>query len=89
MSVNDATVALFLENAARSAAVTHRAEGAELLRSTLSCIVGEDTEIFCPRGTELEKTAAADLARLVTDYTLARVTIEEVSAAIAETGSIV
>jgi L-lactate dehydrogenase complex protein LldG len=89
MRVNDAVIALFLENAARSAAVVHRAEGAEQLRAKVSEIVAPDAEVFCPGVTELEKSAAADRARLVPDYTLAGVTVEEVSAAIAETGSIV
>jgi len=89
MSVNDAVIALFLENAARSAAVVHRAEGAEQLRAKVSEIVGQEGDVFCPLVTELEKTAAADRARLVSDYASALVTVEEVSAAIAETGSIV
>jgi len=89
MTVTDAAVALFLENAARSAAVVHRSEGAEQLRSTLSEIVGEEADLFCPGLTDLEKSAVAGRARLVSDYAKARATVEEVSAAIAETGSIV
>jgi L-lactate dehydrogenase complex protein LldG len=89
MSVNDAAIALFLENAVKSAAVTHRAEGAEQLRTILSEIVAQDADVFCPCVTELEKAAAAGRARLVPGYASARVTVEEVSAAIAETGSIV
>ncbi len=88
MSVDDSTIALFLENAAKSAAVTHRAEGAEELRSILSEIIAGDADVFCPRVTELEKTAAEGRSRLVPEYATARVTVEEVSAAIAETGSI-
>jgi L-lactate dehydrogenase complex protein LldG len=89
MSVYDSTITLFLENAAKSAAVTHRAAGEEELRSILSEIIAEDANVFCPCVTELEKTAAAGRARLVTGYASAGVTVEEVSAAIAETGSIV
>ncbi|MGB9079697.1 MAG: LUD domain-containing protein [Desulfuromonadaceae bacterium] len=89
MSVDEATIALFLDNAAKSAAVTHRAAGGEELRSILSEIIAGDADVFCPRVTELEKTAAEGRARLVPEYTTARVTVEEVSAAIAETGSIV
>lgn len=89
MSVTDSIIALFLENAAKSAAVTHRAAGAEELHAILSEIVAQDADVFCPRVTELEKTAAAGCARLVPEYASARVTVEEVSAAIAETGSIV
>jgi L-lactate dehydrogenase complex protein LldG len=89
MSVNESIIALFLENAAKSAAVMHRAEGAEELRSILSEIVAQEAEVFCPRVTELEKTAAASSDRLVPNYASAQVTVEEVSAAIAETGSII
>jgi L-lactate dehydrogenase complex protein LldG len=89
MSVSDSTVAHFLENAAKSATVTHRAAGAEQLQTILSEIVARDADIFCPCVTELEKTAVAGLDRLVPGYASARVTVEEVSAAIAETGSIV
>ncbi|HXE96517.1 MAG TPA: lactate utilization protein [Dongiaceae bacterium] len=89
MSVTDATIALFLENAAKSAAVVHRAAGAAKLRSILSEIVAQDADVFCPCVTELEQAAAAGGVRLVPGYASARVTVEEVSAAIAETGSIV
>jgi L-lactate dehydrogenase complex protein LldG len=89
MNVNDSTIALFLENAAKAAAITHRAEGAAELCSTISEIVAQDADVFCPCRTELEKIAATDRTRLVPEYASALVTIEEVSAAIAETGSIV
>ena len=89
MSVDGSTTELFLENAAKSAAGVHRAEGAEQLRTTLAEIVAQEADVFCPRVTEQEKTAAAGIARLVPEYASARVTVEEVSAAIAETGSIV
>jgi L-lactate dehydrogenase complex protein LldG len=89
MSVNDSIITLFLENAAKSAAVVHRAEGVEELRTILSEIIAQDADVFCPHVTELEKTAASGRARLVPEYASAQVTVEEVSAAIAETGSIV
>lgn len=89
MSVTEATIALFLDNAAKAAAITHRADGVEGLRSVLAAIVAADAAVFCPRHSEREQTAAASLSRLVPDYASAAVTVEEVSAAIAETGSIV
>ena len=89
MNVNESIIGLFLENAAKSAAVIHRAEGIEELCSTLAAIIEQDADVFCPRATELEKTAVAGRARLVPEYAFAQVTVEEVSAAIAETGSIV
>jgi L-lactate dehydrogenase complex protein LldG len=89
MSVMDSIIALFLENAAKSAAITHRVEDAAELRTTLSEIVAQDVDVFCPFVTDLEKTAAAGRSRLVPEYASAQATVEEVSAAIAETGSIV
>jgi L-lactate dehydrogenase complex protein LldG len=89
MNATDSTIALFLENAAKSAAVMHRAASAEELLTILSEIVAQDADVFCPCVTELEKTSAAGRTRLVHDYASAGVTVEEVSAAIAETGSIV
>lgn len=89
MSVNDAVIALFRENAAQSSAVVHRVKGAAALPATLIAIVAPEAEVYCPRVTELEKTAAASSSRLVPEYAAAQVTIEEVVAAIAETGSIV
>lgn len=89
MSVTDTDLTIFLENAAKSAAVLHRAEGTEQLRTILSEIIPRDADVFCPAMTYLENTAVAGCARLIPGYASARVTVEEVSAAIAETGSIV
>lgn len=89
MSVTDSIIALFLENAVKSAAITHRVEDAAELRARLSEIVAQDADIFCPCVTPLERAAAAGCSRLVSGYASARATVEEVSAAIAETGSIV
>ena len=89
MKVRDATIALFCENAARAAAVVHRATSADELQAILIKIVSPDAEVFCPRRSELEESAAASLRRLLPDYAAAGVTVEEVAAAIAETGSIV
>jgi L-lactate utilization protein LutC len=89
MNVTDSTLTLFLENAAKSAAVLYRVTGREHLRTTLSEIVAQDADVFCPCVTYLENTSVAGRSRLVPDYASAQVTVEEVSAAIAETGSIV
>lgn len=89
MSATDSVIAFFLENAANSAAVIHRVDGAEALRAALAEIVAPEADVFCPGVTELEKTAATSSARLVPEYASAQVTVEEVFAAIAETGSIV
>ena len=71
MSANDSLIALFLENAAKSAAVVHRAAGAGELCTTLAEILAQDADVFCPRVTELEKTAATDCGRLVPERTKA------------------
>ena len=89
MSVTDSKLAIFLENAAKSAAVLHRATGTEHLRQTISEFVAQDADVFCPCVTYLENAAVAGRAGLVPEYASAQVTVEEVSAAIAETGSIV
>jgi len=89
MSVTEANVTLFLENASKSAAVLHQAEGTEQLRTIISEIIAQDADVFCPRMTKLENAAVAGSTRLISEYASAQVTVEEVSAAIAETGSIV
>jgi L-lactate dehydrogenase complex protein LldG len=82
-------VSLFLENAGKAAAGTHRATAGKKLKEAVSNIVPKGASVFCPRATALEKTAATSLGKLVPDYLSAQVTVEEVHAAIAETGSIV
>lgn len=89
MSVTDSTYSLFLENAAKSAAVLHQVHGTEQLRSTLAEIIAANSDVFCPRVTYLENAAVATRSQLNTEYTSAQVCVEEVTAAIAETGSIV
>jgi len=89
MSVNDANVALFMENAAKVAAGLHQIAGKDELQGKLAEIVEQDVDVFCPKQTELEKFAAGFLDHLIPQYREAWVTVEEVTAAIAETGSIV
>lgn len=89
MTVDNSVVTLFLENAAKSSAGTYLAEGAEEMLKKLCEIVSQDADIFCPQSTDLEKEAAALFSRLIPDYASVQVSVEEVSAAIAETGSIV
>jgi L-lactate dehydrogenase complex protein LldG len=82
-------ISLFLENAARAAAGPNQLKDKEKLAETVSKLVPKGASVFCPQSTKLEKAATAKLSRMVADYGSANVTIEEVSAAIAETGSIV
>jgi len=88
MSAND-TVSLFLENAAKVAAGTHRVENKDRLKDKVAAIVLKGVPVFCPQTTELENVVAALFDKLAPDYTSADASVEEVTAAIAETGSIV
>jgi L-lactate dehydrogenase complex protein LldG len=85
----DDTVSLFLENAAKAAAGTFRVDEMVKLADTIAALVPEGAAVFCPLASEIEKAATAGIANLVPDYQAAQVTVEEVSAAIAENGSIV
>ena len=85
----DDTVALFLRNAAIAAAGIYRLDEIEKLPDTIAELVMEGAVVFCPLATEIEKAAATGIPHLAPDYQAAEVTVEEVSAAIAENGSIV
>jgi L-lactate dehydrogenase complex protein LldG len=78
-----------LENAATAAAGANQLKDKEKLAEMVSKLVPKGASVFCPQSTKLEKAATAKLSRMVAHYGSANVTIEEVSAAIAETGSIV
>ncbi|HTZ16977.1 MAG TPA: LUD domain-containing protein [Dissulfurispiraceae bacterium] len=82
-------VSLFLENAEKAASGTHLLREKEKLAGRIMELVKKDEQVYCPRATKLEKSAVAGLTALADDCSLATVTIEEVSAAIAETGSII
>jgi L-lactate dehydrogenase complex protein LldG len=83
------TVTLFVKNAGLAAAGTHQVDEREKLPETIAALVTEGAAVFCPMASEIEKAAAAGITRLTTDYQAAQVTVEVVSAAIAENGSIV
>lgn len=82
-------ISLFLVNATKAAAVANRLKDKEKLAETVLELVSKGASVFCPQSTKLEKSATGKLSRMVADYRSANITIEEVSAAIAETGSIV
>jgi L-lactate utilization protein LutC len=86
---NPDKVSLFLKNAEGAAAVTHLLKEKEKLAVTVLELVTKGEQVFCPQSTNLEKAAAAKLSQFVDDYGLATIAVEEVSAAIAESGSIV
>jgi len=83
------TISLFLENASKASAGTYVVKNRRELSDKISELISRDAPVFCPRETNIERAAALSIARLARDYRNAQVTIEEVSAAIAETGSIV
>ncbi len=88
MSSND-LVSLFLENAAKVAAGTHRAGSDNNLREVLSRILPAGMAAYCPGKTEKEKAALPALPLRASDYASAPAAVEEVAGAIAETGSLV
>lgn len=80
---------VFLANAAKAAAGTHRAGSADELRKTLAAIVPSGAPVYCPGATESERAALPALSRRAPDYAGAAVCVEEVAGGIAETGTIV
>ena len=85
----DETIVLFLERAALAAAGARRVADATALAGAVSELVADDKAAYCPGLSPLEKAAAAVLVCRVDEYAAAEVTVEEVLAGIAETGSIV
>ena len=82
-------IARFLENAGKAAAgVRSVADSAGLLRA-LAELVPAGAAVYCPAASQLEQEVATSFPQRVTDYAVAEVTVEEVLAGIAETGSIV
>ena len=79
----------FLENASRAAAGVRCVEDLPALRRLLSELVPEGAAVYCPAFSALEKGVSSVFSRPVDDYASADVTVEEVLAGIAETGSIV
>jgi L-lactate dehydrogenase complex protein LldG len=82
-------VVLFLEKAALAAAGVRRVADAAEMAGAISELVAPDKAVYCPDLSALERAAAAVLVRRVESYAEAEVTVEEVLAGIAETGSVV
>ena len=83
------TVTRFLENAGRAAAGARLVEDRRELPRLLSELVPEGAAVYCPARSDLEREVLCAFSRRVDDYASAEVTVEEVLAGIAETGSIV
>lgn len=88
MSTDD-LIALFCANAAKAGAGALTVSSAEQLQQAVSELIGESHAVYCPGSTEKEKTLIIPAEIAVTGYATATVTVEEVPAAIAETGSVV
>lgn len=81
-------VALFLERAMGAAAVAVEVADAAALGAAVSALVTGEGAVYSPALSGLERAAVQGIP-LVQSYMEARVTVEEVFAGIAETGSIV
>ncbi len=87
------TIERFQKNSSGLAAVTFRVRSAEELNEVLwevldGSTAGEFT-IYCPRSTDKENMVRIPPALVAPSYETAGVCVEEVSGAIAETGSVV
>lgn len=82
-------IAIFMEKAALAAAGVVQVTDADALTGAVSLLVHEGCTVYCPAISELERAAVRDLASRVGNYGEADVTVEEVLAGIAETGSII
>lgn len=82
-------IALFMVNAAKVAAEPIRVGTDEELRTTVAEIIAASDSVFCPSVTDKEKALELAPDKRVADYASAAVCIDEVFAAVAETGSLV
>jgi len=86
---NEEVIRIFMENAAKVAAEPTRVNGTSNLNEVLAVVLSNETAIYCPEMTEIEKSVKIDTERRVDTFRDATATVEEVVAGIAETGSIV
>jgi L-lactate dehydrogenase complex protein LldG len=87
--MNREIVALFLENAVKAAAVARQVQDGKEMLAILRELLPAEAAVYCPALSPLEVTAAEVLPQRAGDYFTADITVEEVLAGIAETGSIV
>ncbi len=85
----DELIDLFIKNAAKVAAEPIRVKDYDELNQALEMILAQAESIFCPAVTENEKAIQLPQDKRTENYASAAVCVEEVSAAIAETGSLV
>lgn len=79
----------FVQNASRVDAGVTVVESDETLQKVINALVPAGGSVYCAGSTVKERTAALPPEVLTSDYQSASVAVEEVPAAIAETGSIV
>ncbi len=82
-------IRLFMENASKISVESFRVMNKDELNAVLSDAFSGEGLIYCPFVTEKENALAIPEEKQTEDYTKASICIEEVSGAIAETGSIV
>ncbi|MBI5572077.1 MAG: lactate utilization protein [Desulfomonile tiedjei] len=85
----DAAIDLFVENAEKAGARVVRVSSAHELNEVLSGMLEGATAVYSPGVTPTEKGLAIPPDRSTEDYVNASACVEEVSAAVAETGSLV
>ncbi len=82
-------VNLFIDNATKVAAETVPVTNSDELNRALEEILTTSESIFCQQTTEKEKSIIIPSDKRIEDYTRAAVCIDEVTGAIAETGSLI
>lgn len=85
----DGIVSRFIENAGKVAAYPQQVGDIAEMNSALEEILASAKAVFNPRATELERSVTAGGDRSQDDYMQADACVQEATAAIAETGSVV
>jgi len=85
----DRAIDLFVENAGKAGAHVVRVNSADELNAVLADLLEDATAVYSPGVTPTEQAAAIPPDRRTDDYLNASACVEEVSAAVAETGSLV
>jgi L-lactate dehydrogenase complex protein LldG len=83
------SAALFMERAALAAAGTIEVADGDALSAAVPLLVQDGAQVYSPLLSPLEQAAMREVSLRAGSYTAADATVEEVQAAIAETGSIV
>lgn len=87
--MSDDLINEFIANAGESGARVHCAPDSAALSKVLEEILSDGSVAFCPGTTSMEKSVIIPERNRTADYMRAAVVIEEVSAGVAESGTIV